>query len=99
MTTFDTDEQAAAASIEEPAYQEARKRVQAKRDLTSHFVAYVVINAFFVGMWAFTGHGYFWPAWVIGGWGVGLVLHFWDVYLRRPVTDADVRAELDRDRR
>lgn len=77
----------------------ARRRVQAKRDFVSHTVTYVVVNAFFVGIWAFTGSGYFWPAWVIGGWGVGLVLHGWDVFLRRPVTEADVDEELSRSHR
>ena len=72
----------------------ARRRVQARRDFVSHTVAYVVINMFLVGVWAFTGAGYFWPVWVIGGWGVGLVLHAWDVFLRRPVTEADIEAEL-----
>jgi hypothetical protein len=74
----------------------ARKRVQARRDFSSHLVAFVVVNAAFIIIWAFTGGGYFWPAWVIGLWGVGLVLHAWDVYLRRPVTEADVDAEVRR---
>jgi hypothetical protein len=47
---------------------------------------------------ALTGAGYFWPAWVIASWGAGLVLHAWDTFLRRPVTDADVDAELRRHR-
>ena len=34
--------------------------------------AYVVINAFLIGVWAVTGAGYFWPGWVLAGWGVGL---------------------------
>ena len=42
---------------------------------------------------------YFWPIWVIGGWGVGLALHAWDTFLRKPVTEADVDAELTRQRR
>ena len=33
----------------------ARERLQARRDFGSHVVAYVVINAFLVGVWAFTG--------------------------------------------
>jgi hypothetical protein len=74
----------------------ARKRVEAKREFGSHVAAYVVVNAFFVGIWAFTGAGYFWPAWVIGGWGIGLALHAWDLFVRRPVTEADVDAELRR---
>jgi hypothetical protein len=74
----------------------ARRRVQARRDFANHVVAYVVVNAFLVVVWAVTGAGYFWPAWVLGGWGVGLVLHGWDLFARRPVTEADVDAELRR---
>ena len=72
----------------------ARQRVQARRDFVSHVVAYVVVNTFLVLAWAFTGGGYFWPVWILGPWGAGLVLHAWDTYLRRPVTDADIDAEL-----
>jgi hypothetical protein len=76
----------------------ARRRVQARRDFGSHLVAYVVVNAFLVLVWAVTGAGYFWPIWVLGGWGVGLVLHAWDAFLRRPVTEADIDTELRRHR-
>jgi len=74
----------------------ARKRVEAKREFGSHVAAYVVVNAFVVGIWVFTGAGYFWPAWLIGAWGVGLALHGWDLFVRRPVTEADVDEELRR---
>jgi hypothetical protein len=78
--------------------QQARKRVQARRDFSAHLVSYVVINAFLVMVWAVSGAGYFWPIWVIGGWGVGLALHAWDTFLRKPVTEADIDAELTRSR-
>ena len=50
-------------------------------------------------IWALTGAGYFWPVWVLGGWGVGLVLHAWEAFVRRAVTDADIEAEVRRGRR
>lgn len=75
----------------------ARKRVTDRRDFASHLVAYVVINSFLVLMWAMTGADYFWPIWIIAGWGIGLVLHAWEIF-RRPVTDADVEEELRRRR-
>jgi 2TM domain len=74
----------------------ARQRLQAKRDFGSHLAAYVVVNTFLVVVWAVTGAGYFWPIWVIAGWGIGLVLHAWDVFWRRPVTEADIDAEMAR---
>lgn len=74
----------------------ARKRVEAKRDFWAHLVAYVTVNLFLVGLWAFTGAGYFWPVWVIGGWGIGMVMHGWDAFLRRPISEADVDAEVRR---
>jgi fatty acid desaturase len=79
-------------------YQQARKRVEQKRKFRADLVAYVVINAFLIGVWAATGMGYFWPAWVLAGWGVMLVLDAWNVFYRRPVTPADIEDELRRGR-
>jgi hypothetical protein len=74
----------------------ARRRVERKSKLRADLVAYVVINAFLVGIWAVSGLGYFWPGWVLAGWGVLLLLDAWDAYVRRPVTEADVERELNR---
>jgi hypothetical protein len=76
-------------------WQQARKRVVDRRELGSHVVAYLVVNTGFIVIWLMTGHGYFWPAWLLCLWGVGLLLHAWEVLVRRPVTDADVDAELE----
>jgi hypothetical protein len=43
-----------------------------------------------------TGSGYFWPAWVMLGWGMGLVLNAWDVLFRRPVMEEDIQREIAR---
>ena len=76
----------------------ARKRVTERREFGSHLVAYCVVNGAFILIWAVTGGGYFWPAWVLGLWGIGLVLHAWETFVRRPVSDDDVEAELRRQR-
>ena len=83
---------------QDPVRAAARKRIEKRRGLQGGFVAYVVVNAFLVAVWAMTGGGYFWPAWVIAGWGVGMLLGLWD-YLRGPVTEQDVDDELHRPRR
>jgi hypothetical protein len=84
-----------------PEYDEARraayKRVKARRDLAGHVVAYLVVNAFLVVVWWITNpNGYFWPIWVIAGWGVGLLLNIWDVFGRRPITPDDIDREMRR---
>ena len=76
-----------------------RKRLQDRRDFGSHLVVFVVVNAFLVAAWAITDSGYFWPAWVLAAWSIGLVLHAWETFMHRPVTDDDVDAELQRRRR
>ena len=77
-------------------YEDARKRVERKRKFRGDVVAYVVVNAFLIGVWAVTGFGYFWPGWVLAGWGVFLLLDAWNVYYRRPVTDDDIQHELSK---
>ena len=77
---------------------EARKRLQNKRDLTRHAVTFIVINSLVVVIWATSGRGYFWPGWLIGCWGFGLLMHTWDVLWRRPITEADIDKELRRTR-
>lgn len=86
------------SSTDDDVRTEARKRLQKQRDFSAHLVAYVVVNAMLIGIWAVTGAGYFWPIWVLLGWGVGLVLNAWDVYFRRPITEADVDRAVARDR-
>ena len=77
----------------------ALERLRAKRDLSSHIMAYFVVNAAFVLIWAVSGAGYFWPIWIIAGWGVGLLLHIWEVYGRQPITEDDIRREISRQHR
>ena len=56
---------------------ERQERLQriARTAFVVHARTYVTINVFLIGVWALAGFGYFWPAWVILGWGLALVLH------------------------
>ena len=82
-----TDEERRAAAI---------KRLKIKRAFGQHAVTYVVVNVFLIGVWAVTGAGYFWPMWVLGGWGIGLAMHAWDTFGRRGITEDDIRREIER---
>jgi hypothetical protein len=74
----------------------AVKRIEAKRAFRFHLALYLLVNLFLIVIWALTGHGYFWPIWPILGWGIGIVFHGWAVYLQKPISEEDIRREMDR---
>ena len=78
---------------------EAIRSLRKKRDFRSHLVAYVLVNALLVVIWAATGADFFWPIFPIVGWGIGVVFNAWDVYGRRPITEEAIRKEQERLRR
>lgn len=47
-----------------------------------------------VGIWALGGFGYFWPGWVLAGWGVLLDLDGWHAYYPPDVTEEDIQSEM-----
>jgi hypothetical protein len=73
----------------------AKLQIQRKREFQAHAMAYVLVNAFFIAIWAVTGSALFWPIFPMVGWGIGVVFHAWDVY-RRPPTEARIQREIER---
>ncbi len=74
----------------------AVKRLSAVHDFRAHVVTFVVVNAGLLAIWFVTGHGYFWPGWILGGWGISLVLHAWEVYGHRPISEEEIVREMRR---
>jgi 2TM domain len=74
---------------------QAITRLKKKSELRAHLLAYVMVNAFLLTIWALTGAGFFWPAFPLVGWGIGLVFHAWDVY-RQPFSEDQIRHEMER---
>ncbi len=84
-------------TAEEPSIREqAIGRIGRRRDLAVHAVVFLVVNAAFWAVWAATSGGYPWPAWISGLWAIGLITNAWDVYGRRPITEAEIAREIDR---
>jgi hypothetical protein len=70
---------------DERLWQMAKKRASFKR----HAFTYIAVNAFFWLLWLFAsgdkevdynGSGIPWPVWPMLGWGLGLVLNYFDAY-------------------
>jgi 2TM domain len=80
--------------------QEAVASIKRKRGFKQTVLAYIVVNIGLVIVWAATGAGYFWPAWVIGGWGIGMVFQGYDAYgRRRAISEDEISGEIQRLRR
>jgi 2TM domain len=67
-----------------------------KADFRNHLLAYLVVNAAVVVIWFMTGAHFFWPVFLILGWGIGLVFHAQDVYGANEISEADIRHEMER---
>ncbi len=60
----------------------AHSRVAAKKGFYSNLLSYIVVNALLVLIWYFvSGAGYPWFLWVLGGWGIALIFHFFNVFV------------------
>jgi hypothetical protein len=81
---------------DDPLRQQAVTRLKKKRDFATHAVVYVLVNAFLVAIWAFTGADFFWPIFPILGWGIGLGANASDVYGRKPISEGEIEQEMSR---
>jgi len=76
--------------------EQAVARLRKKRDFGMHVIVYVMVNALLVAIWAITGADFFWPVFPILGWGIGLAANAYDVYGRKPITEAEIQQEMSR---
>jgi hypothetical protein len=84
------------ASSEKELREAAVVRLKKRRDFHTHVFIYVTVNVVLVVIWAVTGAGFFWPAFPILGWGIGVAANAWDVYGRKPISEDEIRRETDR---
>ena len=80
--------------------EQALRRIKKRRDFHAHVFVYLVVNIAVWGVWSViavtSGSSSPWPVWVTLGWGLIVVLNAWDVYVRRPITDDEIRREMER---
>ncbi|GAA2742479.1 hypothetical protein GCM10009868_12610 [Terrabacter aerolatus] len=74
-------------------------RLKKKADFRIHLLIYVLVNAMLVLIWAMTGAAFFWPAFVLAGWGIGLVANAVDAYVVDEPTEQQIESEMERLRR
>jgi len=66
---------------EEQIYEEAKKRVEEKKGFRNNVIVYLCVNTMLVLIWWFTGAGFPWFMFPLGGWGIGLLFHGLSVYV------------------
>jgi hypothetical protein len=85
---------------EEEIYEEAKKRVKAKKDFYGHLVAYIGVNILLIVIWAVTGAGFPWFVFPLCGWGIGISIHFFQVFVWEYRSDkAAIEKEAEKIRR
>ncbi|MGB3863931.1 MAG: 2TM domain-containing protein [Candidatus Aminicenantaceae bacterium] len=67
---------------EEQIYEQAKKRVEAKKGFYIHLTVYILVNILLVLIWTFAADGGFpWFIFPLGGWGIGILFHFLGVFV------------------
>jgi fatty acid desaturase len=79
------------------AREQAVRQLKKQRDFRSQLVAYVLVNALLVVIWALTSRSvFFWPAFVMVGWGIGLAMTAWDAFGRKAIGESQIQQEMSR---
>jgi hypothetical protein len=78
----------------------ARQQLKKKQGFKTYLVVYAGITGLLTAVWFLSSPGsYFWPIWGIFGMGIGAVATGLDAYgtsWSKPITEADVDAEVER---
>ena len=99
MATMTDDREELVAATPEAAREQALRRLKKRRDFKAHAFVYVVVNVFVWAIWTViglsSGSWWPWPVFVTLGWGFGLVMNAWDVYMRKPITEEELQREIE----
>lgn len=59
-----------------PTDKQLKSKAITRGELNRHFLVYVLVIALLWVIWAIKGSGYMWPIWPTGGWGIGILVHY-----------------------
>lgn len=97
-TAIDEDREEVVATTPDALREQALRRLKKRRDLRAHLFVYMLVNGVVWAVWAIiavNSHSWWpWPVFMTLFWGIGLVMNAWDVYFRRPITEDEVRREI-----
>ncbi|MFC1914216.1 2TM domain-containing protein [Chloroflexota bacterium] len=66
---------------EEQIYEEASRKVKAKKGFYGGLATYLVVNVVLIVIWALSGQGYIWFLWPLGIWGVFVIGDYLRVFV------------------
>ena len=76
---------------------QAIHRIRARQQFYVHLAFFLAMGVYLVAVWARSGSPFFWPAWALIGWGIGLVAHASHVFgWQRPISEERIQREIDR---
>jgi len=85
---------------EDEVRQAAIARLRKKRDFMGHLIAFVTVNLLINVVWWMTGPpSFYWPAFPLLLWGIGIVMHAWDAYSPAMPSEIQIEKEIRRIRR
>lgn len=81
--------------VDDSVRERAVRRLKKRRDFHAHLLVYTLFNATLVAVWFLTDqHGFFWPVFFIGFWGIGVVMNAWEVYHGEDFTEDEIQREI-----
>lgn len=61
-------------------YERAQKKVKEKKEFYQHLISYLVMGVFFYILNMMTSSGSSWWYWPMMGWGIGIAMHYFQVF-------------------
>lgn len=86
---------------EEQIYEQAKKRVKAKRDFYGNLGVWAAVNLILFIIWALSNFGgYPWFLWPLCIWGAFVLIQYFKVFVLKPKSDeGEIQKEADKIRR